>query len=212
MVIDDAIAGGGGFRRSPADRRPPARSPFTAWRALTSMLTSAIRSRSASVTSIGSAGSRSRATAAPGDAWAAAADSRQSAATSAGARSNRIGREKSSTSFTMRFSRVTSSSMSATASRTAASPGSTLAQRMERRLDDHQRIADLVRDDRRQAAKRCQTLLLRHLALEPHDRVGQRVERGRQQPRVFVLPPAPAGGSRSCASSRRSPRPRASRR
>ena len=53
------------------------------------MLTSAIRSRSASVTSVGSAGSRSSATAAPGDAWAAAADSRQSAAMSAGAKSKR---------------------------------------------------------------------------------------------------------------------------
>ena len=35
-----------------------------------------------------------------------------------------MGRAKSRTSLTMRFSRVTSSSMSATASRSAASPGS----------------------------------------------------------------------------------------
>ena len=33
-----------------------------------------------------------------------------------------------------------------------------------------------------------QPLLLRHLALEPRDRIGQRVERRRQQPRVLVVP------------------------
>ena len=69
--------------------------------------------------------------------------------------------------------------------------GLALTQRMERRLDDHQRIADLVRDDGRQTAERRQALFLRHLALEPHDRIGQRVEGGRQQPRVLVLPPIP---------------------
>ena len=33
-----------------------------------------------------------------------------------------------------------------------------------------------------------QPLLLRHLALEARDRLGQRVERRRQQLRVFVVP------------------------
>ena len=51
---------------------------------------------------------RSTAIAAPGDTCAAAADSRQSAARSVGARSKRIGREKSRTSLTIRLRRVTS--------------------------------------------------------------------------------------------------------
>ena len=66
------------------------------------------------------------------DACAAAADSRQSALRSAGASSKRIGRAKSSTSLTMRFSRATSSSMSATASRTAAAADVRLPQRVQR--------------------------------------------------------------------------------
>ena len=53
-------------------------------------------------------------------------------------------------------------------------------------------LRTLVGDDRGQAAERRQPLLLRHLALEPRDRVGQRVERRRQQPRVFVVPAAAA--------------------
>ena len=174
--------------------RPGLRSgldAFTACRALTSMLTSAIRSRSASVITSGSAGSRSSATAAPGDAWAAAADSRQSASMSAGAKSKRIGREKSSTSFTIRFSRATSSSMSATASRSAAGSDSawrsvwsdalmiisglrtSCAMTVERRPSDVRRsFCDISRWNR-------------------DDRVGQRVERRRQQPGVLVVPPAP---------------------
>ena len=103
-------------------------------------------------------------------ACAAAADSRQSAFRSAGASSNRIGRAKSRTSLTMRFRRATSSSMSATASRSAAGADVGLAQRVERRLDDHQRVPDFVRDDGRQPAERRQPLLLRHLALEARDR------------------------------------------
>ena len=63
----------------------------------------------------------------------------------------------------------------------------------QRALDDHQRIADLVRDDRRHAAERRQPLALRRLALKARDRVGQRVEGRRQQPRVFVLPAARVG-------------------
>ena len=52
----------------------------------------------------------------------------------------------------------------------------------QRALDDHQRVADLVRDDRRHAAERRQPLALRRLALESRDRVGQRVEgRGEQR-------------------------------
>ena len=134
---------------------------------------------------------------------AAAADSRQSAFRSAGASSKRIGRAKSSTSLTMRLSRATSSSMSATASRSAAGVDVRLPQRVQRRLDDHQRVADLVRDDGREAAERRQPLLLRHLALEARDRVGQRVERRRQQPRVLVVP---AAGRRASAIFRvRSP-------
>ena len=64
------------------------------------------------------ASSRSSRTWSPGaPAHAAAADARQMSLRSASARSNRIGRAKSSTSLTMRFRRVVSSSMSATASR-----------------------------------------------------------------------------------------------
>ena len=59
---------------------------------------------------------------------------------------------------------------------------------MQRRLDDHEGIADLVRDDGRQPAERRQPLLLRHLALKARHRVGQRVERRREQLRVFVVP------------------------
>ena len=43
----------------------------------------------------------------------------------------------------------------------------------QRALDDHQRIADLVRDDRRHAAERGQALALGGLALKPRDGVGQ---------------------------------------
>ena len=105
-------------RRGGRDRVPSLRVDDC--RALTIRLTSATRSRSASVVTTPSEGSRSSRTAAPGVAWAAAADSRQSALRSAGASSNRIGRAKSSTSLTMRLSRATSSSMSAAASRSVA--------------------------------------------------------------------------------------------
>ena len=106
---------------------------------------------------------------------------------SAGASSKRIGRAKSSTSFTIRFRRTTSPSMSAAASRTTAGLDVRLAKRVKRRLDDHQRIADFVRDDRGQAARATRAAPLRHLALA-RNRIGQRVERRRQQPRVFVVP------------------------
>ena len=73
-----------------------------------------------------------------------------------------------------------------------------LPQAVQRRLDDHQRVAHFVRDDRRQPSERRQPLLLRHLALRPGDRLGQRVERRRQQPRVFIVP-APSAAKRDLA-------------
>ena len=88
----------------------------------------------------------------------------------------------------MRLRRVVSSSMSAIASRHSDARGRVAAQDRQRRLDDHQRIADFVRDDGGQAAERRQPLLLRRLLLEPRDRLGHRVERRRQQPRVLVIP------------------------
>ena len=71
-----------------------------------------------------------------------------------------------------------------------------LPQTAHRGLDDHQRVADLVRDDRREPAERRQPLALRGLALEP-------VERGSvscrnvvaSSARVLVVPRA-AGGHR----------------
>ena len=106
----------------------------------------------------------------------------------ASARSNRIGRAKSSTSLTMRLRRVVSSSMSATASRHSDARGRVPAQDRQRRLDDHQRVTDFVRDDGRQPAERRQPLLLRRLLLEPLDRLRHRVERRGQEPRILVIP------------------------
>ena len=72
------------------------------------MLTSAIRSRSASVVIGGSDRCSTRWTDGPGpDAWAAAADSRQSPLISAGASSKRIGRAMSATA-SRRVTAVTS--------------------------------------------------------------------------------------------------------
>ena len=187
-----AVGGRPRRQRTTRARRAGGIGLRSTWRALTIRLTSASRSRSASVDD-----QRQRRVeievdrAAPAPPAAAAADSRQSALRSAGASSNRIGRAKSSTSLTIRLRRATSSSMSAAASRSAAALGIRLAERVQRRLDDHQRIPHLVRDDRRQAAERRQPFLLRHLALEPRDRIGQRVERRRQQPRVLVVPARP---------------------
>ena len=74
---------------------------WTAWRALVRMFTSAVRSRSASVTAIGMSGSRSSWTSlAVVPAHAAAADARQMSLRFAGASSKRIGLAKSSTSVT----------------------------------------------------------------------------------------------------------------
>ena len=95
-------------------------SPLAACRALTSMFTSAIRSRSWSAVIGLSCSSRRRTIGAPGPACAAAADARHSALTSTLDRSKRIGRAKSSTSLTIRFRRPTSSSMSAATSRIAS--------------------------------------------------------------------------------------------
>ncbi len=93
-VVESATATGieAGPRRPEGDTLPPdaaatiASRPCasTACRALTIRLTRATRSRSASVFTTPSEGSRSSPTAAPGVAWAAAADSRQSALRSAG--------------------------------------------------------------------------------------------------------------------------------
>ena len=66
--------------------------------------------------------------------------------------------------------------------------GDAAAQRSHRPLDDHQRVADLVRDDRRQAAERRQPLALRRLALEAIERDRQRMEGAGQEPRVLVVP------------------------
>ena len=216
-TMRDAVAVRRGRRQS-IDAAPAARAVGarrTAWRALTSRLTSAdAQPLGVGRRRGGSAGSRSSAIGArPADACAAAADSRQSALRSAGASSKRIGRAKSSTSLTMRLSRVDLLvDVGDRFARSSPAPASALAQRVQRRLDDHQRVADFVRDDRRQPAERRQPLLLRHLALEARDRVGQRVERRRQQPRVLVVPAVAAGAARSCASGRRWPPPRASRR
>ena len=57
-----------------------------------------------------------------------------------------------------------------------------------------------MRDHRRQPAERREPLALRRLALEARDRVGERVEGARQQPRVLVVPRlrrARRGGVRS---------------
>ena len=89
----------------------------------------------------------------------------------------------------MRLSRVISSSMSATAVWSASGRDVAAAQAAQRGLDDHQRVADLVRDDGGEPAERRQPLALRRFALEAADRVGHRVEGGREQPRVLVFPP-----------------------
>ena len=52
------------------------------------------------------------------------------------------------------------------------------------------RVANLMRDHRRQASQRRQPLALGGLALKTRDRIGQRVEGGGQQLGVFVLPAA----------------------
>ena len=61
----------------------------------------------------------------------------------------------------------------------------------EGRLDDHERVADLVRDDGRQPAERRQPLAVAGLALKPRDRVGHRIEGRREELGVFVLPSPP---------------------
>ena len=67
-------------------------------------------------------------------------------------------------------------------------------QRPQRALDDHQRIADLVRDHGGQAAERRQPLALRGVALRCRHRLGQRVERRRHHRRVLVVPRRRAAG------------------
>ena len=83
---------------------------------------------------------------------------------SAGATSKAIGRAKSSTPVTTRLTRATSSSM---LRRGLGHFGRVVPpQAAHRRLDDHQRIANLVRDHGRQAAERRQPLARGCLALE----------------------------------------------
>ena len=107
---------------------------------------------------------------------------------SVGEHSKRIGCAKSSTSFTSRFSRAISSSMSAAASRRSAALHAGLDDGAQRALDDHQRVADLVRDHRGEAAQRGQPLALGGLALEAGDGVGQAVERPGQHLGIVVVP------------------------
>jgi hypothetical protein len=63
-----------------------------------------------------------------------------------------------------------------------------VTQRVQRRLDDHQRISHFVSDDRGQTAERGEPLLLRHLPLKTSDRIGQRVERGAEQTCILIVP------------------------
>ena len=188
--VRSVISGSGGPEPGPG--RDPRRSTpraTTAWRAFTSMLTSAIRSRSASVVIGGSDRCSTRWTEGPGpDAWAAAADSRQSGV--------QIRRRQLETNRPREVEHLVDDAVQArdfvvdVGDRLAQRDGGgvLLAERVQRGLDDHQRVSDFVGDDRRQPAERRQPLLLRHLALETRDRIGQRVERRRQQPRVLVVP------------------------
>jgi hypothetical protein len=107
---------------------------------------------------------------------------------------NWIGRAKSSTSLTIRFSR-----------RPPVDVGRRFAHRVGARsrcrsvwsaaLMIISGLRTLVRDDRRQPSERRQPFLLRHLALKPRDRIGQRVE---------------GVASSAASSSSRSPRRRSS--
>ena len=65
-------------------------------------------------------------------------------------------------------------------------------QRVQRRLDDHQRVAHFVRDDRGEPAERRQPFFLRDLPLKARHGVSQRVERRRHQARVLVVPSPPS--------------------
>ena len=87
--------------------------------------------------------------------------------------------------------------MSATASRTSSRRRAIAAQRAQRGADDHQRVADLVRDHRGQPPERRQPLALRRLALERADRFGERVERAA---RAGARPRRPRRGS--CTATR----------
>ena len=82
--------------------------------------------------------------------------------------------------------------MSAAASRTSSGGRALALQRAQRPLDDHQRVAHLVRHHGREPAQRREPLAQRGLALEAGDRVGERAEAARHQPRVLVVP-RPAG-------------------
>ena len=83
--------------------------------------------------------------------------------------------------------------MSVTAARSSSGLTFGAAEPPQRRLDDHQRVADLVRDDGRQPSERREPLALRRFALEARDRVGHRVEGGREEPGILVLPGGAAG-------------------
>ena len=85
---------------------------------------------------------------------------------------------KSSTSVMTRFSRATSSSMLAAASATFVA--GCRRRSPHGRLDDHQRVPDLVRDDGREPSERRQPLALAGFALEPVERVGELAERRRR--------------------------------
>ena len=177
----------------------------TAWRALVRMLTSASRRRSASVTIGGSAGSRSSVTATPALAAGARrrAASRQSALTS---------RRELEPDRPREVEHVVDDAVQPRdllvdvrdRCRALRLPPAPRFERAQRRLDDHQRVADLVRDDGRQPAERRQPLALRRLALEARDRVGQVLNVGPAAARPRP-PSVAAAGARSSASGRRWP-------
>jgi hypothetical protein len=82
-------------------------------------------------------------------------------------------------------------------------PGGLAPQRAQRALDDHERIADLVRDDGGEPAEGREPLAQRRLALEARDRVGERAEAARHEPRVLVVPgPSGADPARQVAGGR----------
>ena len=156
-----------------SDRATAAVWSLTACRALTSMLTSAMRSRSESVVTVAAAGielqvhrrAGARGTATPPPIRGRARSDRPARARSGSASRSRGLRSRCGSAAS------TSSSMSATASRDRRPADARLAQRVQRSLDDHQRVAHFVRDDGGQPAERRQPLLLRHLALEARDRI-----------------------------------------
>ncbi len=170
-------------------RLDPAPLPLTACRALTSRLISAIRRRSGSVVNAPSAGSSWHAIWAPGAGRDRRARRLPAERVDADRRELEADRPREVEHLVHepvepRHLAVDVRGRLAHGVR----PRVGLPQRMQRRLDDHQRVAHFVRDHGRQAAERAEPLLLRHLALKARDRIGQRVEGGRQQPGIVVVP------------------------